>query len=164
MIRLVAAATLAFAGTGTAQQVVILVRHAEKATGPDAGQDPPLSPAGEERAKALAAHLKDAGVDVVYTSKYRRTKMTALPLLAATRKPHHDLDGDVAAKLREQHKDQVVLIVAHSGVQMGVQTYIDQITGRRNGITLGEHDYDQMFILVRKKGDSWSVIRTRYGK
>lgn len=165
MERRVIAASLAvlvgMSSLAVAQQAVIVVRHAEKSSAP--GQDPPLSEAGEARARALAAGLKDAGVDAVYTTEYLRTRKTAEPLAKAIGKDSAVMRDDTIATLGERHKDQVVLIVAHSGVVKSVSTYVDEITGRKNGIVLGENDFDQMFILMRKKDGGWSVIRTRYG-
>jgi broad specificity phosphatase PhoE len=144
-----------------AQQAVIVVRHAEKSAAP--GQDPPLSEAGEARAKALAASLKDAGVDAIYTTEYLRTRKTAEPLAKAIGKESALLRDDTIATLGERHRNQVVLIVAHSGVVKSVSTYVDQITGRKNRIDLGENDIDQMFILIPKKDGGWSITRARYG-
>jgi broad specificity phosphatase PhoE len=61
--------------------VVYLVRHGEKAAEP-AG-DPPLSPAGQARAAALAARLAGAGVHTVLVTPTRRTAETAAPLAGA---------------------------------------------------------------------------------
>ena len=55
----------------------ILVRHAEKVKGV---KDPDLSKEGLERAKSLAYLLKDVKVDVIYSSDYKRTQQTALPV------------------------------------------------------------------------------------
>src|SRR5688500_14064873 len=52
----------------------ILVRHAEKAD--DGTGDPDLKPEGFERAKQLAALLKNTSLDAIYSTKYRRTKNT----------------------------------------------------------------------------------------
>src|SRR5690348_2764504 len=61
---------------------VILVRHGEKAT--DDPRDPSLSPAGEARARALAAMLAKAGVTHLFATQYRRTQATISPLASAT--------------------------------------------------------------------------------
>src|SRR5215203_3829760 len=64
-----------------APTIVVLVRHAEKATSP--GNDAGLTEAGRARADALADALHDARVDAVITSQYERTRMTAEPIAAA---------------------------------------------------------------------------------
>jgi len=58
--------------------VVILVRHAEKAADP--GNDPALSAAGAQRALDLAQALAGLRVNAIVTTQYRRTLETAGPL------------------------------------------------------------------------------------
>ncbi|MFT7771884.1 SixA phosphatase family protein [Roseateles sp.] len=61
--------------------LVILVRHAERAAEPAA--DPALSPEGEQRARALAQALAGTRVDAILTTQFRRTRDTAAPLAQA---------------------------------------------------------------------------------
>ncbi|MBV8036339.1 histidine phosphatase family protein [Roseateles sp.] len=61
--------------------LVILVRHAERAAEPAA--DPGLTPAGEQRALALAQALAGTRVDAILTTQFRRTRDTAAPLARA---------------------------------------------------------------------------------
>jgi broad specificity phosphatase PhoE len=61
--------------------LVILVRHAERAAEPAA--DPGLTPAGEQRAQALAQALAGARVTAILTTQFRRTRDTAAPLARA---------------------------------------------------------------------------------
>jgi broad specificity phosphatase PhoE len=73
--------------TANAQELVLLVRHAERADGgaPPAGMmaaDPGLSEAGQQRANRLAVMLADAGLDTVFVTQFRRTSATAAPLVA----------------------------------------------------------------------------------
>jgi len=170
-LRSVAAMTFALcvAQSAVAQRAIILVRHAEKETDPAAlkgvaDKDVPLSDAGRERAKALAVHLKDAQVDAVYTSFAKRTQSTAEPLAKAIGRKSTVIGRDSIAKLGERHKDEVVLIVAHSGGALGAPQMIDQITGRKNGITIDEAEFDGMFVLTPKKDGKWSLIRCKYGE
>lgn len=61
--------------------LVILVRHAERAVEPQG--DPALTPAGEQRAQALAQALAGLRVDAIVTTQHRRTRDTAAPLAKA---------------------------------------------------------------------------------
>ena len=54
-----------------------LVRHAEKQA--DGSRDPNLTEAGEQRAKFLAAWLKNKQIGDIYSSGYQRTIGTARP-------------------------------------------------------------------------------------
>ena len=55
----------------SAEPVVVVVRHAEKAASD--GKDPDLSPAGRARAEALARILKDSGIATIFTTEFKRT-------------------------------------------------------------------------------------------
>ena len=63
--------------TASAQPVVVIVRHAEKAA--NGGNDPDLSSAGRARAEALARILKDSSITAIFTSEFKRTQETAAP-------------------------------------------------------------------------------------
>lgn len=117
---------LVFAFPAAALDTLYLVRHAEKASWPsdrDLDAFQPLSPAGIERAEALAAHLKSAGIAAVYTSRTTRTIETGAPLAQAASLPiaaddattRPDEMAAFLARLREKHAgDKAVLIVGHS--------------------------------------------------
>jgi 2,3-bisphosphoglycerate-dependent phosphoglycerate mutase len=66
----------------TAAGLLILVRHAEAEHDP--GGDPALTDAGLQRADRLAGLLRDAGLEAIHTTDYRRTRGTAAPIAAAT--------------------------------------------------------------------------------
>src|SRR6266568_8670349 len=85
-----------------AAPVVFVVRHAEKTTG--GGNDPELSPAGHERANALARILKDSQITAVFVTEFKRTQETAAPTAKEARLnpivvPANDVAG-MAAKVR----------------------------------------------------------------
>jgi len=60
---------------------VYLVRHAEKAA--DGSKDPALTACGRKRAQSLAQFFRAVELDAIYSSDYRRTRETALPIAAA---------------------------------------------------------------------------------
>jgi phosphohistidine phosphatase SixA len=98
-----------------AQQMILLLRHAEQSV---EVADPPLTEAGQRRAPALATLLKDAGINVIYGSGIRRTTQTAEPLAKALNieiktYPRQDLDGFIG-QLRSKHAQDRVLIVSQS--------------------------------------------------
>src|SRR5258708_34897200 len=63
--------------TASAQPIVVIVRHAEKAA--NGGNDPDLSSTGRARAEALARILKDSGITTIFTTEFKRTQETAAP-------------------------------------------------------------------------------------
>ena len=140
-----AAFALLAALPGRAQEVVFLVRHAEKA---DGSKDTALSAAGLARARALADKLRDAGVTAIYTSEYTRTKQTAQPLgdaLKLTPRAHPAADrAGLVALLRREHPHDRLLVVGHSN---SVPEIIAAF-GVREKIAIAEDEFDDLFVLV----------------
>ncbi|MBW3652760.1 MAG: histidine phosphatase family protein [Actinobacteria bacterium] len=85
---------------------IVLVRHGASEAAVDGqpfelleGQaDPPLSPAGERQAQAVAVHLAREPLSGLFVTPLRRTAQTAAPLAAAT-----GLRPVVVPELREVH-------------------------------------------------------------
>jgi phosphohistidine phosphatase SixA len=110
------------ANTGGAENLgsarhVFLVRHTEREW---EGEDPPLTAAGEARAQALAATLRDAGVTAIITTQWQRTRDIARPLaklLQITPEVIPVYEGKSLENIREvaaavrRHKDETVLVV-----------------------------------------------------
>ena len=95
-----------------AQQLLFLVRHAEKV---DNSRDAALSAAGEARAKALAGKLGDAGITTIFTSEYQRTRNTAAPIASklGVKAEVHKAD-DTKGLVELLHKADRALVVGHS--------------------------------------------------
>jgi broad specificity phosphatase PhoE len=97
------------------QAVVYIVRHAEKAGN---SGDVDLSEQGVKRANALAKLLKEANIAGIYTSQWKRTKQTAMPLASQRQiDPVAVPDGDPQItydRIRADHPQGAVLVVGHS--------------------------------------------------
>jgi phosphohistidine phosphatase SixA len=143
--------TLALAVPAAAQQTIFVVRHAERADGgagtsPMMGADPDLSEKGKARAQALATVLKDAGITAIYTTQYKRTMQTAEPLAKALGIPSIVVDArDTAALLDKIKAGGNALIVGHSNT---VGQILQQL-GVSERITIGDDEYDDLFVVVR---------------
>jgi broad specificity phosphatase PhoE len=142
-----------------AQQAIFLVRHAEQSVETD---DPELTEAGKKRAQALASVLKDAGVNVIYTTDRRRAIQTAEPLgkslnIESKRLPLRDVDG-LVARLREQAAHDRILVVSHS---LALPRLLKAL-GYAAEVTIPLHEYDNLFVLVPKNEGSPTVLRLRY--
>lgn len=134
-------------------QMVIVVRHAERADGGAAapgsmttGNDPELSDAGKARAEKLATMLADAGVVAIYTTEFRRTKDTAAPLAAKIGvkvEPVTSKDvASVVAKIKS-HTTGAVLVVGHSNT---VPQIIKALGGA--SVTVADDEYDSVFFVA----------------
>ena len=142
---------------------VFLVRHTEREWD---GEDPPLTPAGEARAQALAQTLRDAGVTAIITTQWRRTRDTAKPLanllkITPEMVPVHDGKSqeniqEVAAAVR-RHKDETVLVVGHITVT-GVITAL----GGPRLPTICEPVFSQLFFFTPVLGEN-GLTRLLYG-
>ena len=140
------------------QVTVIFTRHAEKAASP--AKDPPLTAAGEQRAKVLASMLADSGVDQIFVTELQRTQQTAAPLAARvhvkpTIIPADDTDALVKA-IRER-KSGVVVVVGHSNK-------LPEVIAALGGppVKIPETAYDNLFVLTVGATQS-SLLRLHYG-
>ena len=149
---------------GAAPELVLLVRHAEKAKEP--AEDPPLTPTGAQRAQDLAAALKDAGVTAIITTQLRRTRETAQPLADAQGlSPEivpvgEDEDAHaaaVAAAVRG-HPGGIVLVVGHSNT-------VPKIIAALGGPSMPEICetlFANLFVLALD-ADAARLVRAHYG-
>lgn len=146
--------------------LVAIVRHAERAG--DAGSDPELTPAGDARARALAAALRDGDVQAVIVSNRKRTLSTARPLAneRALTPTVVDLGTDLAGHVQavaaavRAHPGRAVLVVGHSNT---VPAIIAALGGPRMP-DLCDTAYSNLFLLsLPADGGTPTLVRSRYG-
>lgn len=149
----------------TLARTVYLVRHAEKAAQP--ADDPPLTAAGEARAKALAAALSDAGVTSILTTQLLRTRATARPLAeqlgiapqaVAVSRAARDHARDVARTVREQPPG-AVLVVGHSNT---VPLIIEALGGPKLP-DICDAAYANLYVVTLAADGKVTLARTEYG-
>lgn len=144
--------------------LVVLVRHAEKATAP--ADDPALSAAGQQRAEALAQALEHAGITAIITTQFRRTHDTAQPLaaqlhieplvIAARRGESAAHAAEVVEAIRQQ--SGTVLVVGHSNT-------VAEIAAALGGAALPdlcETTYGLALVLQPQR-EGATLLRLRYG-
>lgn len=85
---------------------VYLLRHAEKTSSTD---DPPLSPAGWQRAGGLPTALAGVRVGAIFVSDQRRTQQTAMSLAADT--------GVAPVAFDQKDVDQLVQAICDAGAK-----------------------------------------------
>ncbi|MEO6281002.1 histidine phosphatase family protein [Roseateles sp.] len=146
--------TLLASSANALPDLVILVRHAERATEP-AG-DPALTPAGEQRAAALAEALAGLRVNAILTTQYRRTRDTAAPLAKAMGIKPQTIDAKaghvlaVAEAVRAQNG--VVLLVGHSNTVPAILAAL----GGPKLPDLCETSFHHVFVL--RPGAGWMQL------
>lgn len=138
--------------------VVYLVRHAERAE--DGTNDPPISDAGEARARLLADMLRDAGIERVHSTDYERTRATAAPLVERLGLPVETYEGSDLAGLAERIRADGGrhLVVGHSN------TTPDAVAALRGepGPPIDEMEYDRLYIVTLTR-DGASTVLLRFG-
>lgn len=132
-------------------QTVFLLRHAEKASAPNA--DPILSEAGVARAARLPGMFENAPPQAVFSSQFQRTKLTALPLAQAVGIEVHvmPVTKENAAHYADQIREQIcalpdrsiVVVVGHSNT---IPDTITRLTGEPV-TAIGESRHNQIFMV-----------------
>jgi broad specificity phosphatase PhoE len=141
-----AGCTRVVAGAASDTATFVVVRHAEKAD--DGSRDPPLSAAGETRAKALAQRLAHSGLVAVYATPFRRTQQTAQIVATSAGLPVTTYSGDTAAadfagSLRARYRQGTVLVVGHSNTVPGI---VASLCSCRIA-ALGDDAYDGIYTI-----------------
>lgn len=139
---------------------IILVRHAERNAGMTA--DVLLSPQGEQRAKQLAAVLKDANIRAIFTTEVRRVQQTAEPTaqefhLQPVVIPQKDVDA-LVSRLQSLPDDETVLVVGHTNT---VPLIAERLGGAVPALT--DAEYDRMIVIVTRGKGKPSILTLRYG-
>ncbi len=159
-IRLCLCLFACFLATATAQPpVIFLVRHAERAAiSGNAPSDTGLSRDGQTRAEDLARALKDAQITAIYTSEYKRTKETAVPLAQSLGIQPEVIQGDDLRSLLRMLKAARgnVLVVGHSNTL----PQIINALGISARVAVTESDYDNLFLVVLERPPR--LIRLHY--
>ena len=151
-----------------ASTTIIVVRHAEKGT--DDPRDPSLTAAGQQRALALSAVLKDAGVTAIYTTQYKRNRQTAEPLaqqsgISITERPISGANTatyaqDLAQEILTNSLGKTVLVVGHSNT-------VPDIVKALSGIAvppITDPEYDHIFIVTIPASGPPRLMQLRFGQ
>ena len=158
---------LALANLARAQQTILLVRHAEKAT--DANEaSVPLSEAGTARAARLAEMLRSAGVTAVYATDTVRARRTAEPLAKAAGLEVRiyapkDADGKSAPRilldrLKKDEPRGVALVVGHSNTVPEILAAL----GDPEKVEILANQFDDLFVVTPKAEGPPSVVHLKY--
>lgn len=139
-------------------RVIYIVRHAEKADGPD----PHLSKAGAARAEKLAqliAHEPIAGVFVTNTNRSRETgaPIAAHNNLEATTYPPLDT-AQLRSMIDKLPRNTNALIVAHSNT---VSPILESLGAAPIG-DLPEDEYDRLYAVVLHNNTHLRTIRFEF--
>ncbi len=138
---------------------VIVVRHAEKI---DNSADPDLSEAGKARAVLLSRLLGETEVSALFSSQYKRTQQTLLPLARKLNLEIRTVDasmtGDLVRRISTHFPGKTVVVASHSD---RVTEIIEALGGRSVGF-LDESAYDNLFVVTLLDNSTANVLRLKY--
>lgn len=146
------------------ETVVILARHAEKAS--ETESDPPLSERGRARSAALAETLRQAGITGAIVSERIRTQQTAAPSLGEIVPDTVSIAGGVAAharavadRIRSRHSGGTVLVVGHSNTIPAIMTAL----GAGPLPDICDAAYGNLYIMFLIERAPPRIVRAKFG-
>jgi phosphohistidine phosphatase SixA len=149
----------------TSSTTIYLVRHAEKVTDDPTNKDPALTKSGENRAIALAKTLKATTIYNIYSTNYKRTTATAMPLAKKLKKEIKVYDikelKTEAKNILKDNKGKHALIVGHSNT---VLETIEALGGKRPVESISDQEYDYLFELSIAPDGTTNVKVMHYGE
>lgn len=156
--------TLLMAGllSSCSTTTVYIVRHGEKVSDTDSTD---LSPAGKQRALALADTLARRGIDSIFSTSYRRTRQTAQPLADRLNLPivSYQKTADIVNRVGAM-RNKTALVVGHSN------TILDIAKGLGISPTKQSVDSDDYANLLRVRirrgpfSKSVTLVEKTYGQ
>lgn len=127
--------------------MIVLLRHAEKAGQQD---DSPLTQAGVERAQKVAEILKNARINHIFSTRYKRNTQTASIIAEKLRLKvkiiHDESIENLKMVLTNLFQSDRVLFVGHSDINIQLA---EKLSGHLIG---GKAEYDDLHIMTREEG------------
>ncbi|MBV9216727.1 MAG: histidine phosphatase family protein [Acidobacteria bacterium] len=146
---------LVFSGVAAAAQTktIILVRHAEKNPPVDTDNgDPDLSAVGRERTQRLLKAIKKYRVEEIYSTEYKRAKLTAEPVAAARHKQIQIYDSGKTPDLVNtliNGRSKSYLVVGHSNTMPQLANLLVKKDIFKQ---LADTEYGVIWVIKIKKG------------
>ena len=141
------------------QATIILLRHAEKEE--DGTKDPPLSNRGREFSQRLKSLLSETKVDAIYSTDYKRTRETVMPLAEQNKLNIVNYDAgnpkDLLERIRKSAYGNVV-VVGHSNT---VQLIFNLLVSESKIAPLKEDEFRKIFVIY---GNFKEPAKSRYLK
>lgn len=124
---------------------IFLMRHAEKAV--DGTKDPALSQKGAKMASTLDSLLKDVKVNAVFSTPYKRTKMTANGIAIRNAITIRDYDPFKVRSLLtqiDQERLENIVVIGHGNT---VPEFINTLVSGASLEVMEESDYGKLFVI-----------------
>jgi broad specificity phosphatase PhoE len=152
--------TEAIAGMGDPSTTTyFIVRHADKGE----GDNPALTPQGEERAKKLSNLLANVPIAKVSPTNTKRAAQTAEFVKVAKGCPSESYTPEVIEPFLtyniNENKGKCILIVGHTNT---IPTVLKLLTGKSDYADLPETEYDNLYIVTVKDKGNAQVMEVKY--
>jgi phosphohistidine phosphatase SixA len=137
-----------------------VVRHAEK----NPGADSTLTAIGRKRAGMLYRMLRDSGITRIYSTPFKRTLETgdSIRILGkidtALYKPDSTGESLIYEISRNNDWGKKILIIGHSNTIIPILKSLNTFPKD----TIGEKDFNYLFIVQRKNKKQTRLFTTRY--
>ena len=127
------------------------IRHAEKDRSDPENPDPELNQRGLGRAMHWAEILKDANINAIYTTDFRRTTMTAAPTEVKYDliRQYYDPSLLDIATFKADNLGKNVLVVGHSN---STPDFVNKMIGEEKYSPMDDDDNGSLFIVQQIGG------------
>ncbi len=139
----------------------ILVRHAEKVA--DGSKDPTLTDKGNDRALNILSMFKDADITAIYSTNYKRTKMTVAPLAKEINKEITIYDPralkEFSQSLIVDNKGGTVIVSGHSNT---TPSLANLLLSEEKLEQFNEDDYGNLIIITTLGDNKANLLHLRF--
>lgn len=139
----------------------ILTRHAEKAN--DGTKDPDLTDAGKIRADQLVKLLHEQSVDAIYSTDFKRTQNTVMPLAKVKNvviSRYEAFKTEAIDEIVVKHRGGTIFMCGHSN---SIPWTINYLIGKEQYKDFEDSDYDNLVIITLfEKGKAAKVTWLNY--
>jgi broad specificity phosphatase PhoE len=136
------------------------IRHAEKDRTDPEDPDPELTQKGLGRAMHWAEILKDANINTIYTTDFKRTTMTAAPAEVKYDliRQYYDPSLIDLATFKADNRGKNVLVVGHSNT---TPEFVNKMIGEEKYPAMNDNDNGSLFI-VQQVGEVTTDVRLHF--
>jgi len=130
--------------------VYYFIRHAEKDRSDSTNKNPSLTIQGLERANKWALFFKDKNIAAVYSTNYKRTQQTALPIAKEQNLEiiSYTAKELISEKFIADNKGKNIVIVGHSNT---TPELVNSLLGEKKYEDIADRENNNVFIVTLKK-------------
>jgi broad specificity phosphatase PhoE len=130
--------------------VYYFIRHAEKDRSDSTNKNPSLTIQGLERAKKWALFFKDKNIAAVYSTNYKRTQQTALPIAKEQNLEiiSYTAKELISEKFIANNKGKNIVIVGHSNT---TPELVNNLLGEKKYEDIADSENNNVFIVTLTK-------------